>query len=235
MTETSPLGSIARAPADASTPRALALPLHGGAPSPLVEARIVGDDDEEVPWDGESTGELQVRGPWVARAYYGEDDRRRQVPRRLAAHRRHRGDRRARLHRDHRPREGRDQVGRRVDLLGELENELMAHPDVQEAAVIARPDERWGERPLVCVVPEEGAEVDVRVPSRAPGPAGGEVVAARGDRAHRRGAEDERGQVRQEGAAQPPRGRRAGSRGDRGPLSGALTPSPLDEAAQIWG
>ena len=40
-----------------------------------------------------------------------------------------------------------------------LENEVMAHPDVQEAAVIARPDERWGERPLVCVVPEEGAEV----------------------------------------------------------------------------
>ena len=40
----------------------------------------------------------------------------------------------------------------------ELENQLMAHPDVLEAAVIAKPDERWGERPLCCVVMREGAE-----------------------------------------------------------------------------
>ena len=41
----------------------------------------------------------------------------------------------------------------------ELENEIMAHPAVAEAAVIAKPDERWGERPLACVVAEEGAEL----------------------------------------------------------------------------
>src|SRR5947207_3064565 len=40
---------------------------------PLVEARLIGDDGEEVPWDGESTGELEVRGPWVASAYYNDD------------------------------------------------------------------------------------------------------------------------------------------------------------------
>jgi fatty-acyl-CoA synthase len=46
-----------------------------------------------------------------------------------------------------------------VDLVVELENAIMAHPAVTEAAVIAQPDERWGERPLACVVTEEGAEL----------------------------------------------------------------------------
>ena len=44
----------------------------------------------------------------------------------------------------------------------DLENELMAHPDVAEAAVIAKPDERWSERPLACVVVREGASLDAQ-------------------------------------------------------------------------
>ena len=75
-------------------------------------------DDGEVPWDGESTGEVEVRGPWIATRLLRGPERRRQVPRRLAAHGRHRLDRLAGVHADHRPRQGPDQVGRRVDLLG---------------------------------------------------------------------------------------------------------------------
>ena len=159
MTETSPLGSIARAPAGASTPEHWRCRSTAGRPSPLVEARIVGDDDEEVPWDGESTGELQVRGPWVARAYYGEDDDDGKF---------HDGwlrtgdiaaiDERGYIVISDRAKDVVKSGGEWISSVT-LENEVMAHPDVQEAAVIARPDERWGERPLVCVVPEEGAEV----------------------------------------------------------------------------
>ena len=72
----------------------------------------------EVPWDGESTGEIEVRGPWIAARYFDDPSGDEKFDSRLAAHRRHRGDRRARLRADHRPREGRDQVRRRVDLLG---------------------------------------------------------------------------------------------------------------------
>ena len=85
---------------------------------PLVDVRLMGDDGEVAPWDGESTGEVEIRGPWIASRLLRGPVRRRQVPRRLAAHGRHRLDRLARVHADHRPREGPDQVRRRVDLLG---------------------------------------------------------------------------------------------------------------------
>ena len=94
----------------------------------------------------------------------------------------------------------------------ELENELMAHAAVAEAAVIAMPDERWSERPLACVVLEEGAGVSPEELREHLALARGEVVAARRLRLHRRGAEDERRQVRQEGPAQAPRGGRARDR-----------------------
>ena len=84
----------------------------------------------------------------------------------------------------------------------ELENELMAHPEVVEAAVIAKPDERWAERPLCCVVLRRGRGQRRRA-GRAPARPRGEVVAARRVRVHRGDPEDERRQVRQEGAARP--------------------------------
>ena len=85
-----------------------------------VEGRIVADDGSEQPWDGEAVGELEVRGPWVTAGYYNSDDP--EVDEKF-----HDGwlrtgdvglDRRARLHPAHRPGQGRDQVRRRVDLLG---------------------------------------------------------------------------------------------------------------------
>ena len=69
-------GDLARSPgrrrrctrdADEAWPQRIAT----GASAPLVELRIVDGDGEEVPWDGEATGEVEVRGPWIAAAYYG--------------------------------------------------------------------------------------------------------------------------------------------------------------------
>jgi fatty-acyl-CoA synthase len=130
-----------------------------GKPLPWVELRLIGDDGAEVQWDGESTGEIEVRGPWVAARYFQEDD-----PDKFDAGWLRTGDIAAV------DRQGSVQItDRSKDVIKsggewissvELENELMAHPDVIEAAVIAKPDERWSERPLCCVVLREGVEAD---------------------------------------------------------------------------
>jgi fatty-acyl-CoA synthase len=161
MTETSPLGSVARLPReldDASEDERYDYRGRQGVASPFVEIRARGDDGELVEWDDQAMGELEVRGPWVARAY-------------------HQGQGEDKFTED-----GWFQTGdvvkinqhgwlricdRSKDLVksgGEwissvdLENLLMAHPAVAEAAVIAIPDERWGERPLAAVVLREGLQ-----------------------------------------------------------------------------
>jgi fatty-acyl-CoA synthase len=127
-----------------------------GKPLPWVELRLVGDDGEEVAWNGESTGEIEVRGPWIAARYFLKDD-----PEKFDAGWLRTGDIASV------DREGSVQItDRSKDVIKsggewissvELEIEVMAHPDVVEAAVIAKPDERWAERPLCCVVLREGA------------------------------------------------------------------------------
>jgi fatty-acyl-CoA synthase len=164
MTETSPLASVCglRSTFDGWDEARLAdIRSTQGLAVPGVELRIVEPGSiEELPWDGEASGEIQARGPWIARDYY--DDPRSQdsftsdgwlrtgdvgtvTP-----------DGYIRL------------VDRTKDLIksgGEwissvaLENEIMAHPAVAEAAVIGIPDERWQERPLACVVVKPGAEL----------------------------------------------------------------------------
>ena len=160
MTETSPVATI-------SYPRA---ELRGvdpderyrraamaGVPAPLVELRTRGDDGTDQPWDGHSVGEIQVRGPLITGSYY-------QV-----------GSPEDKFTADGWLRTGDvasvDDIGfvrisdRTKDLIksgGEwissvdLENALMAHPAVAEAAVIAIPDEKWSERPLACVAFKPG-------------------------------------------------------------------------------
>src|SRR5436309_7275952 len=73
MTETSPLGSVARPPRDAEGERHWQYRSTAGRPVALVEVRIVDEEGEPLPWDGEATGELECRGPWVASAYYRDD------------------------------------------------------------------------------------------------------------------------------------------------------------------
>jgi fatty-acyl-CoA synthase len=158
MTETSPMATVARVPAGLDDERSWQLRATQGVPVPFVDLRLVGDDGEVVPWDGVSTGEIEVRGPWIASAYYRDDDASRFDGGWLRT-----GDI------AHVEPDGWVQItDRSKDVIKsggewissvELENELMAHPGVREAAVIAVADERWGERPLACVVPAEGAQV----------------------------------------------------------------------------
>jgi fatty-acyl-CoA synthase len=157
MTETSPAGSLSRLKAHQEAgPEAdrFAARAKQGVPLPGVEARSVDEAGREVPWDGRSLGELQVRGPWVAGAYY-RDDRSTDS---FAGGWFRTGDI---VTID--PEGFLDIADRAKDLVksgGEwissvdLENKIMAHPGVLEAAVIAVPHPRWQERPLACVVPK---------------------------------------------------------------------------------
>jgi fatty-acyl-CoA synthase len=133
-----------------------------GMPLPFVEMRIVGDEGE-APWDGETMGELQVRGPWVAASYYNPDGK---VTSWTDDGWFRTGDV---VNIDP---EGYVKVTDRTkDLIksgGEwissvdLENALMGHPAVLEAAVIAVAHAKWTERPLACVVLKPGAAVTAK-------------------------------------------------------------------------
>jgi fatty-acyl-CoA synthase len=118
------------------------------------------DDGNEVPWDGTSTGEIQVRGPWIASGYYREGAHSDKFDAGwlrtgdIAA-----VDEQGFVQITDRSKDVIKSGGEWISSV-ELENELMAHPDVVEAAVIAKPDERWAERPLCCVVLREGASPD---------------------------------------------------------------------------
>jgi acyl-CoA synthetase (AMP-forming)/AMP-acid ligase II len=159
MTETSPVASEAMLPgslhgADGETQ--LDYMAMQGIPLPLVEIRArLGD--EEVPWDGETMGELEVRGPWVAAGYYETPE---QAERWTEDGWFRTGDI-VSIH----PRGFIQIKDRTKDVIKsggewissvELENALMAHPAVAEAAVIAIPDEKWQERPLAAVVLKPG-------------------------------------------------------------------------------
>jgi fatty-acyl-CoA synthase len=160
MTETSPVCTISypraelrNATADERYRRAA----MAGVPVPLVELRVRGDDGTDRPWDGQSVGEMQVRGPFITGSYH-------EVP----------------VDAEKFTEDGWLRTGdvASVDALGfvkisdrtkdliksggewissvDLENAIMAHPAVAEAAVIAVPDEKWSERPLACVVLRPG-------------------------------------------------------------------------------
>ena len=164
MTETSPLGSVARVRStfDGMPDEELAdIRATQGIAAPLVEVRIIDPDGEEQPWDGKARGELQARGPWVAAGYY-KDDRSSESFTEDGWLRT--GDvatisREGYIKLVDRTKDVIKSGGEWISSV-ELENEIMAHPKVKEAAVIALPDERWGERPVACVVPEPGADLD---------------------------------------------------------------------------
>jgi fatty-acyl-CoA synthase len=165
MTETSPLATVANVSSShaGDTEDELAdLRATQGMPAPLVELRIAEPDTgQPLPWDGTTSGEVQVRGPWIAKRYYNDA----------------RGD--GQFTDDGWLRTG--DVGvvtpdgyirlvdRTKDLIksgGEwissvdLENEIMGHPAVAEAAVIAIPSEKWMERPMACVVRKPGEQLE---------------------------------------------------------------------------
>ena len=158
MTETSPLGSVAHPPAGTPAEEAWAYRDTQGRLMCAVEGRLVGDGGTLLPHDGEAVGEVQVRGPWVTGSYYKDDD-----PGKF-----HDGwlrtgdvgtiDRLGYVTLTDRAKDVIKSGGEWISSM-ELENALMAHPEVAEAAVIGVPDEKWGERPLATVVVRDGATV----------------------------------------------------------------------------
>jgi len=162
MTETSPLATVSYPRAelrDAGADERYRRAAMAGVPAPLVDLRIRAAGDADVPSDGQAMGEIQVRGPFITGSYHGRA-----------------------VSEDKFTRDGWLRTGdvATIDGLGfvritdrtkdliksggewissvDLENALMAHPAVAEAAVIAVPDEKWSERPLACIVLKAGQE-----------------------------------------------------------------------------
>ncbi|MGH2722040.1 MAG: long-chain fatty acid--CoA ligase [Actinomycetota bacterium] len=156
MTETHPVATVANPPRRSGPDDDLTWRLTQGRILPGIELRVTDDAGDVLPWDGTSVGEIEVRGPWVTARYHKDD-----APEKFHDGWLRTGD-----------------VGT-VDDLGyvritdrskdiiksggewissvDLENAIMGHADVVEAAVIGVPDERWQERPLACIVLAEGS------------------------------------------------------------------------------
>jgi fatty-acyl-CoA synthase len=164
MTETSPLATVSYPRAElraANADERYRRAALAGVPVPLVDVRIRTDEGKDAPWDGATMGEIQVRGPFITGEYH-------EVP----------------VAEDKFTADGWLRTGdvATMDALGfvritdrtkdliksggewissvDLENALMAHPALAEAAVIALPDEKWGERPLACIVFKSGQQAD---------------------------------------------------------------------------
>jgi acyl-CoA synthetase (AMP-forming)/AMP-acid ligase II len=159
MTETSPVGAVGHPPA--GLPRGSAEEMDWRAKTgrvvPGVELRIVNDGGAELDWDGASVGEIEVRGPWVTTSYWGAP-----APEKFDDGWLRTGDvgtmtPNGYLQITDRAKDVIKSGGEWISSV-DLENVLMAHPAVVEAAVIGVPDPRWDERPLACVVGEVDPE-----------------------------------------------------------------------------
>jgi fatty-acyl-CoA synthase len=160
MTETSPVGGMAVPPASVpeGSPEDMDWRLRSGRVIAGVEMRVVGPDGSVLPADGVSEGEIEVRGPWVTGSYHLD----------AAPEKFHDGwlrtgdvgiqDERGFFVITDRMKDVIKSGGEWISSV-ELENLLMGHPAVLEAAVIGMPDDRWGERPLASVVLRPGASV----------------------------------------------------------------------------
>lgn len=164
MTETSPICAVARLDGDEeslSIEEKADLRTMVGRASFGVESRVVDPDTlEPQPWDGQSSGELQVKGPWIAASYYDDE--------RAAESFTADGwlktgdvavvDARGRIRLVDRTKDLIKSGGEWISSV-EIENELMAHPKITEAAVIGLPHPKWSERPVACVVVASGEQL----------------------------------------------------------------------------
>jgi fatty-acyl-CoA synthase len=156
MTETSPIGAVALPPKNAKPEEEMNWRSKTGRVAAGVELRIVDDSGAEMPRDGNSVGEIEVRGPWIAGSYFRVE----------APDRFHDGwlktgdvgtvDPKGFVQITDRSKDVIKSGGEWISSV-ELETALIGHPDVLDAAVIGVPDERWQERPLAVVVVRKGS------------------------------------------------------------------------------
>jgi fatty-acyl-CoA synthase len=159
LTETSPVIAVAHPPRGTAKQDTIEWTTKTGRIIPGVELRVC-DGDRILPWDGQSMGEFEARGPWITGSYYGNP----------APEQFHDGwlrtgdmgtiDERGYAHITDRSKDVIKSGGEWISSV-ELENAIMGHPDVVEAAVIGVPDKRWDERPLACVVAKPAANIGV--------------------------------------------------------------------------
>ncbi|MFC4455549.1 long-chain fatty acid--CoA ligase [Deinococcus sonorensis] len=163
MTETHPLGTVSTLPPgmEPGTDEAYRLQAKQGRTVPLVELEIISDDDHVLPHDGHTMGRLLARGPWVASGYYKGSGRNNFL--------RLNGqdwfdtgdiatlDEHGYMHIQDRNKDLIKSGGEWISSV-DLENALMAHPAIAQAAVIAIADPRWDERPLAVLVLRPGHE-----------------------------------------------------------------------------
>ncbi|GAA1897717.1 long-chain fatty acid--CoA ligase [Lapillicoccus jejuensis] len=170
MTETSPVGSLAVPPArcEVGSEEYWSYREKQGRLLVGFQGRLMGPDGSQQPWDGEAVGELEVRGPWVTGSYYMNGTESETDKAEMAAKFSPDGWLRTGdvglltpdgfLQLTDRAKDVIKSGGEWISSV-DLENAIMAHPKVREASVIGVPDDKWQERPLATVVPEEGAEV----------------------------------------------------------------------------
>ncbi|HEX4961018.1 MAG TPA: long-chain fatty acid--CoA ligase [Thermoanaerobaculia bacterium] len=159
MTETSPIAALSWPPRGTPEEEQAEWRAKTGRVVAGVELRITGDDGGELPWDGQAVGEIEVRGPWVTASYH----------RNPAPERFHDGwlrtgdvgsvDPHGFIQISDRAKDVIKSGGEWISSV-EVENKIMGHPHVIEAAVIGVPDPTWDERPLACVVLKDGAPRD---------------------------------------------------------------------------
>jgi fatty-acyl-CoA synthase len=158
MTETSPLATMAWPPPGTPDDQHWAYRATQGQPVCGVEARIVDDDGGVLPNDGKAVGEVEVRGPWITGSYYRGHDESKFASGWLRTGDVGTVDERGFITLTDRAKDVIKSGGEWISSV-ELENCLIAHPHVLEAAVVGVPDERWQERPLAVVVLNEGGSV----------------------------------------------------------------------------
>ena len=162
MTETSPLGTIfAPLPGfEALTaPEQRALMLKQGRPVPGLQIRIVDDQGTELPWDGQTFGNLEVRGPWVLQRYFNGPTDAANEAGWFATGDVATIDADGYLEITDRTKDVVKSGGEWISSI-QLENIAVSHPDVAEAAVVAARHPRWDERPLLIVVAKPDRTID---------------------------------------------------------------------------
>jgi fatty-acyl-CoA synthase len=158
LTETSPVVAVAHPPRNCAAGEEIEWTTKTGRLLPGVEMRLC-DGEQVLPWDGQSIGEIELRGPWITASYVGG----------VAPDRFHAGwlrtgdvgtvDKLGYIRITDRSKDVIKSGGEWISSV-ELENAIIDHPDVLEAAVIGVPDEKWDERPLACVVPMPGSKLE---------------------------------------------------------------------------